>query len=138
MSAATGGAVTVVAGGVGAVADEAEDVVDGWVVAELEFVVAGDGVFLADGGEQFGLFDGVDAEVCFEVEVGGEHVGWVAGLFGDEGDDSGGDGVDRPSDGASTVATGRLNGGETTGSTGPRARTGTTGSGGAGVTAAGP
>ena len=80
---------------VGAVADEVEDVVDGRVVAELELVVAGDGVFLADGGEQFGLFDGVDAEVGFEVEVGGEHLGGVAGLFGDEGDDARRDGVDR-------------------------------------------
>ncbi len=71
----------------GAVADEADDVVDGGVVAELEFVVAFDAVFLADGGEQFGLFDGVDAEVGFQVEVHGQHLGGVAGLFGDEGDD---------------------------------------------------
>ena len=73
---------------VGAVADEADDVVDRRVVAELEFVVAFDAVFLADGGEQFGLFDGVDAEVGFDVEVDGEHLGRVAGLFGDEGDDA--------------------------------------------------
>ena len=79
----------------GAVADEADDVVDGRVVAEFEFVVVVDAVFLADGGEQFGLFDGVDAEVGFEVEVDGEHLGRVAGLFGDEGDDACGDRVDR-------------------------------------------
>ena len=58
--------------------------VDGRVVAQLEFVVAFDAVLLADGGEQFGLFDGVDAEVGFEVEVEVEHVGRVAGLLGDE------------------------------------------------------
>ncbi len=71
-----------------AVADEADDVVDGGVVAELEFVVAFDAVFLADGGEQFGLFDGVDAEVCFHVEVHGQHLGGIAGLFGDQGNDA--------------------------------------------------
>ena len=84
--AAAGGSVAGVGGG-GAVADEADDVVEGGVVAELEFVVAFDAVFLADGGEQFGLFDGVDAEVGFHVEVEGQHVGGVAGLFGDQGDD---------------------------------------------------
>ena len=36
-----------------------------------------------------GLFDGVDAEVGFEVEVEGEHVCGVAGLVGDEGEDAG-------------------------------------------------
>ncbi len=64
---------------------------EGRVVAELEFVVAFDVVGGADGGEEFGLFDGVDAEVGFEVEVEVEHVGWVAGLFGDESEDGGGD-----------------------------------------------
>ena len=68
----------------GAVVDEADDVVEGRVVAELEGVVAFDAVDLADGGEQFGLFDGVDAEVGFEVEVHVEQFGRVAGLFGDE------------------------------------------------------
>ena len=93
--------------GGGAVADEAEDVVEGRVVAELELVVAFDAVFLADGGEQFGLLDGVDAEVGFEVEVEGQHLGGVAGLFGDEGHDACGDGVDRHGrrrdDGATTA-----------------------------------
>ena len=36
----------------------------------MEGVVAFDVVAFADGGEDFGLFDGVDAEVGFEVEVG--------------------------------------------------------------------
>ena len=82
--------------------------VEGRVVAELELVVAFDAVFLADGGEQFGLFDGVDAEVGFEVEVEGEHLGGVAGLFGDEGDDACGDGVDRHAAGAETATIDRL------------------------------
>ena len=47
---------------------------EGGVVAELEFVVAFDAVFLADGGEELGLLDGVDAEVGFEVEVHVEQV----------------------------------------------------------------
>ena len=76
-------------GGGGAVADEADDVGEGGVVAEFELVVAFDAVVLADGGEHFGLFDGVDAEVGFEVEVEGEHVGGVAGLVGDQGEDVG-------------------------------------------------
>ena len=67
--------------------DEADDVVEGGVVAEFELVVAGDVVGLADGGEQFGLLHRVDAEVGFEVEIEVEHLGWVAGLFGDEGQD---------------------------------------------------
>ena len=62
---------------------------EGGVVAEFELVVAFDAVVLADGGEHFGLFDGVDAEVGFEVEVEGEHVGGVAGLVGDQGEDVG-------------------------------------------------
>ena len=69
--------------------DEADDVGEGGVVAEFELVVAFDAVVLADGGEHFGLFDGVDAEVGFEVEVEGEHVGGVAGLVGDQGEDVG-------------------------------------------------
>ena len=77
----------------GAVVDEADDVVEGGVVAELEGVVAFDAVDLADGGEQFGLFDGVDAEVGFEVEVHVEQFGRVAGLFGDEREHPGGDAV---------------------------------------------
>ena len=69
----------------------------GGVVAELEGVVAGDAVALADGGEHLGLLDGVDAEVGFEVEVGVEHVGRVAGLRGDDLEDRGGDVVGRRS-----------------------------------------
>ncbi len=53
---------------------------------QFEGVVAGDAVVAADGGEDFGLFDGVDAEVGFQVEVGVEQVGWVAGEFGDDAD----------------------------------------------------
>ncbi|MEI2825284.1 MAG: hypothetical protein V9F04_02000 [Dermatophilaceae bacterium] len=53
-------------------------------VAQLHGVVAFDLVVLADGGEDFGLFDGVDAEVGFEVKVGVEQVGRVAGQIGDE------------------------------------------------------
>ncbi len=71
----------------GAFADEADDRGEGGVVAQGEVVVAFDAVFLADGGEGFGLFDGVDAEVGFEVEFGVEHLGRVPGLRGDDGED---------------------------------------------------
>ncbi len=60
------------------------DVGERRVVAEFEVVVAGDVVGLADAGEDFGLLDGVDAEVGFEVEFGVEQVGGVAGLLGDD------------------------------------------------------
>ena len=72
------------AGSWGAVADEADDVVEGRVVAQFQRVVAGDPVGLADLGEQFGLFDGVDAQVGFQVEVQVEQFGRVAGLLGDQ------------------------------------------------------
>ena len=71
-------------GGAEAGVDEADDVVEGGVVAEFELVVAGDVVRVADGGEQFGLLHRVDAEVGFEVEIEVEHLGRVAGLCGDE------------------------------------------------------
>ena len=64
------------------VADEADDVGEGGVVAELELVVAFDAEAFADEGEHLGLLDGVDAEVGFEVEVEVQHVGGVAGLVG--------------------------------------------------------
>ena len=50
----------------------------------LQVVVAFELVVLAHGGEHFGLLDGVDAEVGFEVEVGLQQVGRVAGHLGDD------------------------------------------------------
>ena len=69
------------------------DVVQGGIVPQLQRVVALDPVFLADGREQLRLLDGVDAEVGFEVEVHGQHLGRVAGLFGHQGHDALGHGV---------------------------------------------
>ena len=37
----------------------------------------------ADGCKEFGLFDGIDAQICFQVEVQIEHLGRVAGLLAD-------------------------------------------------------
>ena len=68
----------------GFVADPGEDVGEGGEVAQFDRVVAGDAVMLADGGEDLGLFDGVHAEVGFQVEVDVEQVGWIPGLFGDD------------------------------------------------------
>ena len=78
-------------GGRGAVFDEADDVAQGRVVAEIEVVVAVDRVALADGGEHLGLLDRVDPEVGLEVELGVEHVGRVTGLGGDDLQDRGRD-----------------------------------------------
>jgi hypothetical protein len=44
-------------------------------VAQLHRVVTLDVVVLADGGEDLGLLDGVDAEVGLKVEVGVQEVG---------------------------------------------------------------
>jgi hypothetical protein len=54
-------------------------VAQGGEVAQLHRVVAFDAGSAAHRGEDFGLLDGVDAEVGFEVEVGVEQVGRVAG-----------------------------------------------------------
>ena len=69
--------------GAGLVADPADDVGEGGEVAQFEVVVAGDAVVLADGGEDLGLFDGVHAEVGFQVEVDVEQLGGVSGELGD-------------------------------------------------------
>ena len=66
----------------GAFVDEGDDVAQGRVVAQGEAVVAFDVVGGSDGGEGLGLFDGVDAQVGFQVEVQVEQVGGVAGLLG--------------------------------------------------------
>ena len=65
-------------------ADPAGDVVEGGELAQLEGVVAFEVPLGADGGEDLGLLDGVDAEVGLEVEVGVEQVGGVAGHLGDD------------------------------------------------------
>ncbi len=101
----------------GAVADEADDGGEGGVVAQGEVVVAFDVVFLADGGEGFGLFDGVDAQVGFEVEFEVEHLGRIAGLFGDDGEDLLDDRVD-----AGAAAAGRSPAGLTPQGSDPRQR----------------
>ena len=64
--------------------DEADDVGQRRVVAQLQRVVALDPVGLADRGEHLGLLDRVDPEVGLEVEVQVEHLGRVAGLLGDD------------------------------------------------------
>ena len=70
------------------VVDEADDVREGRVLAQLAAVVARDSPLLPHGREELGLLDGVDAEVGFEVELGVEHLGRVAGLLGHDGQDA--------------------------------------------------
>ena len=70
------------------VVDEADDVREGWKVTQLEIRLAGDIVGLAHRGKDFGLLDGVDAEVGFEVEIEVKHVDGITSLFGDEAQDA--------------------------------------------------
>ena len=51
-------------------------------VAQLEILIARNVVCRPDGREHLRLFDGVDAEVRFQVEVKVQHVLGIAGLLG--------------------------------------------------------
>jgi hypothetical protein len=62
-------------GDAGLAADPPGDVLDRREIAQLHRVVTLDVVVLADGGEDLGLLDGVDAEVGFEVKLGVQEVG---------------------------------------------------------------
>ena len=73
--------------------DKGDDLGQGVIVAQLDVIAARDVIGLADGGKDLGLLDGVDAQVGLEVEVEVEHIGRVAGLFADQGQDALGDGV---------------------------------------------
>ena len=64
---------------------------DGVEVAQFEILGHFETEVLGDFAEDFHLFDGVDAEVGFQVEFVFEHVGGVAGLLGDDGFDRGQD-----------------------------------------------
>ncbi len=64
--------------------DVVDDPVDGGVVLELQPLFLREAVVFAQFAEQFGLLDGIDAEVGLEVEVRLEHVLGVAGLLGEE------------------------------------------------------
>ena len=63
----------------------------GGEVAQLEAVVAGDPVVLADRGEDLGLLDRVHPEVGLQVEVDVEQVRRIAGELGDDADHDVGD-----------------------------------------------
>ena len=70
-------------GRAGLVADPGDHVGERREVAQLEAVVAGHAVVLADRGEDLGLLDGVDAEVGLQVQVEVEQFGRIAGELGD-------------------------------------------------------
>ena len=55
------------------------------VVAQLAVLVARNVVDLADGGEHLRLFDGVNPEVGFEIEIQIQHVFRIAGLLHHQG-----------------------------------------------------
>ena len=72
---------------------EANHAGQGGVIAQADTLLQRDVERLAHRREGLGLFDGIDAQVGFEVEVEFEHVLWIAGLGGDEGQDLGDDGI---------------------------------------------
>jgi hypothetical protein len=63
----------------------------GGELAQCQVVVAFDAEPVADGGEDLGLFDGVDSEVGFQVQVEVEQLGRVAGHLGHDPDHRVGD-----------------------------------------------
>ena len=73
--------------------DKADDLGQRVIVAQLEVVAARDVVRLADGGKDLGLLDRVDAQVGLHVQLDVEHVGRVAGLFADDGQNLLSDGI---------------------------------------------
>ena len=73
--------------------DKADDLGQRVIVAQLEVVAARDVICLADGGKYLGLLDRVDAQVGLDVQLEVEHVGRVAGLFADDGQDLLSDGL---------------------------------------------
>ena len=55
------------------------------IVAQLAVLIARDAVDLADGCEHLRLFDGIDSEVGFEVQIQVQHVFRIAGLLRHQG-----------------------------------------------------
>src|SRR5271157_3634189 len=53
-----------------------------WEITQLEVLIARNVVRCSDGGEHLCLFDGVDAEVRFQIEIKVEHVLWIACFLG--------------------------------------------------------
>ncbi len=54
----------------------------GWEFAQLEILIARYVICRSNGGEHLCLFDGVDAEVRFEIEIQVQHVFGIARLLG--------------------------------------------------------
>ena len=53
----------------------------GRVIAQLAILIAWDVVDFADGGEHLGLFNSVNAQIRFEIQVQIEHLLGIAGFF---------------------------------------------------------
>ena len=71
-------------GGLRPLVDEPDHVVEGRVVAQLQGVVEGDPVGLADGREHLRLLDRVDPQIRLEVEVHVQQIRRVTRLLGDD------------------------------------------------------
>ncbi len=67
-----------------AVVDELDRVRQRREIAQLEIVVARNVVGRADGRKHLRLFDGVDAEIRFQIQIEIEHIRRIAGLLGDD------------------------------------------------------
>jgi hypothetical protein len=60
---------------------EADDMGQSGIIAQLDVLVARDAVGPADGGEQLGLLDGVDAEIGFQIQFQVQHFFRVTSLL---------------------------------------------------------
>ncbi len=58
------------------------------IVTELAVLIAGNAIDFTDRGEHFGLLDGVDAEVGFEIKIQIEHVLRVSGFLDHQREDA--------------------------------------------------
>ena len=72
--------------GAGLVPYPADDMRQGGEVAQLQVLVALDAEAFAHGGEDFGLFDGVDAEVSLEIQVNVKQLRRITSHLGDDPD----------------------------------------------------
>ena len=74
-------------------AHEVGDGAQGGVVTQVDAFLHRNRKGFAYGGEGFGLFHRVDAQIRFQIQVEIQHILRVAGFGGDQGEDAGGDGV---------------------------------------------
>ena len=62
-------------------------VADRRIILELDTVLLGNTIVLTQGGKEFGLFDRINTQVGFHIQVNVQHIFGVARLFGHHADD---------------------------------------------------